>query len=233
MRACLFGDGSAALFSNQLLSIGNGQISHDPQVQLHHMPCGQMVSTVNNLKALAFPNIVESFKNTKWLCERAILAPRNDADDKNLDLLQLLPGQSESFRSIHAVLNQKQVVQFSTEFLNSLQPAGMPHHNLILRKDAPFLLLWNLNLPRLCKGTKLVIKFLNPHVLEATTITGWGEDVFIPRIPLIPFEFKRLQFPIRLSFATSITKSQGQFLKVVGSTFKHPAFFMVRWMVPC
>jgi hypothetical protein len=48
---------------------------------------------------------------------------------------------------------------------------------------------------------------------EATILTGSakGEVVLIPRIPLIPtdmpFEFKRLQFPVPLSFAMSINKT--------------------------
>ncbi|CAG9839206.1 unnamed protein product [Diabrotica balteata] len=45
-----------------------------------------------------------------------------------------------------------------------------------------------------------------------------GKEVLIPRIPMIPtdmpFEFKRLQFPIRLAFAMTINKSQGQSFKV-------------------
>ncbi|KAI0210348.1 hypothetical protein LSAT2_004907, partial [Lamellibrachia satsuma] len=54
-----------------------------------------------------------------------------------------------------------------------------------------------------------------PHVLEATTITGQakGEDVFIPRIPIIPkdvpFVFKQLQFLVRTSFDMSTNKAQG------------------------
>ncbi|UYV69426.1 hypothetical protein LAZ67_6003541 [Cordylochernes scorpioides] len=51
---------------------------------------------------------------------------------------------------------------------------------------------------------------------EATILTGCfqNEEVFIPRIPLIhddkhsPLHFKRLQFPIRVSFAMSINKAQ-------------------------
>ncbi|CAF4579634.1 unnamed protein product, partial [Rotaria socialis] len=61
---------------------------------------------------------------------------------------------------------------------------------------------------------------LMPHVIEATILAGCakGEDVFISRIPLaptdMPFEFKRLQFPVRLAFAMSINMAQGQSLKV-------------------
>ena len=45
-----------------------------------------------------------------------------------------------------------------------------------------------------------------------------SEDVLIPRIPLMltnfAFEFKRVQFPVRLAFAMSINKCQGQSLEV-------------------
>jgi ATP-dependent DNA helicase PIF1 len=69
-----------------------------------------------------------------------------------------------------------------------------------------------------------------PHVIEATVLTGCakGEDVFIPRIPMVPnnmpFEFKRLQFPVRLAFAMSINKAQGQSLKVAGINLGNPCF---------
>ena len=101
------------------------------------------------------------------------------------------------------------------------------------------MLLRNLDPPRLCNGTRLVVKSMKPHVLEATILTGHyqGEDVFIPRIPLIPsdlpFEFKRLQFPVRLSFAMSINKSQGQSLKVVGLNLKTPCFSHGQLYVGC
>ncbi|CAF2084545.1 unnamed protein product, partial [Rotaria magnacalcarata] len=54
------------------------------------------------------------------------------------------------------------------------------------------------------------------------------EDVFIPRIPMVPndmpFQFKRLQFPVRLAFAMSINKPQGQSLKVAGINLGAPCF---------
>ena len=53
--------------------------------------------------------------------------------------------------------------------------------------------------------------------------------VFLPRIPLcpsdndmFPFSFKRKQFPVRLSFAMTVNKSQGQTIPNVGVYLTEP-----------
>ena len=55
--------------------------------------------------------------------------------------------------------------------------------------------------------------------------------VMIPRIPLspsstaeLPFEFRRTQFPLRLAFAMTINKAQGQTLNHVGLCLTEPVF---------
>ena len=86
-----------------------------------------------------------------------------------------------------------------------------------------------------------VIKSLQSNAVEGVLITGnWkGETVFVPRIPLIssqmhlPIEFKRLQFPLQLSFATSINKSQGQTIKVVGLHLQEHCFSHGQFYVGC
>ena len=47
------------------------------------------------------------------------------------------------------------------------------------------------------------------------------------------FEFKRLQFPIRLAFAMTINKSQGQSLKVCGLNLENPCFSHGQLYVAC
>ena len=101
------------------------------------------------------------------------------------------------------------------------------------------MLLRNLDPPRLCNGTRLCVKHPHNNVIEATILTGAskGEIVLIPRIPLIPtdlfFEFKRLQFPVRLAYGITINKSQGQSLKVAGIMLSTSCFSHGQLYVAC
>ena len=49
----------------------------------------------------------------------------------------------------------------------------------------------------------------------------------------IPFEFKRIQFPVRLAFAMTINKAQGQSLQVCGLNLKNPCFSNGQLYVAC
>ena len=192
------------------------------------------------LKNNVFPDIQRCYKDHKWLCERAILAPKNDSVNViNIQIQQQLPGEDISYKSIDTVVDIDQAVQYPTEFLNSLEPPGMPPHRLVLKIGSSIMLLRNLDAPRLCNGTRLCVKSLMSHVIEATVLIGFakGEDVFIPRIPMVPnnmpFEFKRLQFPVRLAFAMPINKAQGQSLKFAGINLGNPCFSHGQLYVAC
>ena len=85
----------------------------------------------------------------------------------------------------------------------------------------------------LCNDTRLVVRGFQRNAINAEIVLGQhaGRRVFLPRIPLcpsdddiFPFKFKRKQFPIRLSFAMTINKAQGQTIPIVGVYLADPIF---------
>jgi ATP-dependent DNA helicase PIF1 len=49
----------------------------------------------------------------------------------------------------------------------------------------------------------------------------------------ITFEFEQLQFPVRLAFAMSINRAQGQSVEVAGINITHPCFSHGQLYVAC
>lgn len=122
---------------------------------------------------------------------------------------------------------------FPPEFLNSKMPSGLPPHSLKLKRGTIVVLLRNLN-PKegLCNGTRLRIENIQVSLLTAAVITGpkSGIVVLLPRITLmadessLPCKMSRYQFPIRVAFAMTINKAQGQTLSKVGVFLPQPVF---------
>ncbi|XP_057795691.1 uncharacterized protein LOC131011831, partial [Salvia miltiorrhiza] len=109
----------------------------------------------------------------------------------------------------------------------------VPNHELYLKVGTPVMLLRNIDHANgLCNGTRLMITRLGNHVLEAKILTGDNveERVLIPRMtltpadPRLPFKFQRRQFPLIVSYAMTINKSQGQSLSHVGFFLPKPVF---------
>ena len=165
----------------------------------------------------------------QYFSERVILAARNvEVDTVNESILERLPGESRTYTSadsafIDGVLDER---RWGHEYLNTIVMPGMPLHSTILKVGCPIILLRNLDPSAgLCNGTRMIITGLRDHVLEARVLTGShaGTTAFIPRISLssssssgLPFILRRRQFPIRIAFAMTINKAQGQSLRVVG-----------------
>ncbi|UYV82813.1 hypothetical protein LAZ67_22000964 [Cordylochernes scorpioides] len=179
---------------------------------------------------------ITNTKSIERLASHAILCPKNDdVDLLNSEIMDRITGEDTVYKSDDTVVTDEddQRENYPVEFLNSLSPSGMPLHRLRLKIGAIVMLLRNLNTKKaLCNGTRLIVTNLLPNVIATKVITGSaaGDDVFIPRIDLcpseikLPFRLKRRQFPIKLAFAMTINKSQGQSLKKVGIYLPQPVF---------
>ncbi|XP_023905994.1 uncharacterized protein LOC112017774 [Quercus suber] len=171
-----------------------------------------------------YPDFQTKFNDSKYLEERAILAPTNDVvEDINDYMIDLINVDEETYLSVDSICKAStnildQDVMYPTELLNSLKYPSIPNHKLRLKVGLPIMLLQNLNQGAgLCNGTRLLVTQLSKWVLEAQIISGShiGDKVFIPRIVLSPseskwpFVLKRRQFPVSVCFAMTINKSQG------------------------
>jgi len=95
------------------------------------------------------------------------------------------------------------------------------------------MLLRNLNQRAgLCNGTRLIVTSVREWTIEAMIMNGrhTNQTFAIPRITLslksnkYPFVLQRRQYPVRVCYAMTINKSQGQTLSTVGIYLKKPVF---------
>ncbi|GJU06614.1 DNA helicase [Tanacetum coccineum] len=235
-------------FAEWLLDIGNGNIGEpntvDPQNSSWvHIPEAFSIQDDENgiSKLISFIYDEHTLQNptAQELQQKAIVCPRNDtADSINSQILKQVAGESTIYRSLDEAIPLKNdggavELLYPTEYLNSLQFSGFPPHELELKVGTPIMLLRNVNLQGgMCNGTRMIVKKMWSKLIEAQVITGnrMGEKVYIPRIilttkdPSMTFLFKRKQFPIKLCYAMTINKSQGQSLNKIGVYLPEPVF---------
>jgi len=81
--------------------------------------------------------------------------------------LDQLPTEIVKYQSVESMVELDYVVHYPVEFLHTLNPPGIPPHNLCLKIEAPIMLLRNLIPPKLCNGTRLQVNALHKNVIEA------------------------------------------------------------------
>jgi hypothetical protein len=171
--------------------------------------------------------------------DKAILTPTNkEADMLNQKVLDMFPGHSLNLLSADSVVmseSENEIANFPPELLNTLNPNNFPPHELNLKIGCTVILLRNLNTHEgLCNGTRLKVINIsgNQKILEVQILTGPNKNdiVYLPRIDLLTNKeeytviLKRRQFPLKLAYAITINKAQGQSLKRVGIYLKEPVF---------
>nr|XP_025878227.1 uncharacterized protein LOC112937618 [Oryza sativa Japonica Group] len=186
-----------------------------------------------------YPNFLTSYRDPTYLASCAIVCPTNAVvDELNDYVVGLVPGNSTTYLSCDTISKcSEQIPDFDMlyplEFLNSINATNFPTHKLVLKEGVVVMLLRNLNQSAgLCNGTRLLVTSLGQRILQCIILTGSniGETVYIPRITLStsklkwPFTLQRRQFPVRVCYAMTINKSQGQTLDQVGIYLTKPVF---------
>jgi len=237
-------------FNNWILSIGNGNTENDSvantddniDCQVIQIPDDLLIKEASNkIRALVestYPDFLSNYKNA-YIKNRAILATTNEiVDEVNDYMLDLLPGDEREFYSADSISKCTDTcsdadVLYLIEYLNILNANNFAAHKLKLKIGVPIMLLRNLNQSLgMCNGTRLIVTNLGQNIIEAVIITGThiGDKVYIPRINLTtkgcrwPFVLCRRQFPIKVCYAMTINKSQGQTLSKVGVYLRKPVF---------
>lgn len=235
------------VFSEWLLSIGDGKVpssSAADQSDTSWIKIPQYLLLpveLRNLEGLIsfVYDASDMSQLPDYFCERAILAPTNEvAASINTQMIDRLATEEMSYYSADSIddnTNNRATLEglYPVEFLNTMQVSGLPDHHLKLKTGVPIMLLRNLNPSKgLCNGTRLIVTQLTHRIIEGEIITGKakGSKAYIPRIICTsvdskwPFRIKRRQFPVRVSYAMTINKSQGQTLNRVGVYLPSPVF---------
>jgi len=201
------------------------------------MICANLNGLINRI----YPGIGNSrAQDNQYFLDHIILCSRNDqVHDINEAILQQFNPTAEvhMLRSVDSVSKEDGMhYAYPVEFLQQLNAGGLPFALLCLKVGSSVILLRNLDPGEgLCNGTRIVVLNVRRKVLQYRVISKdrrfRGKVVLIPRIRLspntetLPMPLKRLQFPVRLAFAMTINKSQGQSVEHVGINLQISVFF--------
>jgi hypothetical protein len=232
-------DSEAEEFGRWLLQIGHG-LNSDQNGRIE-IPQDICTYDIESLMNFVYPQLQSSPPPPpQYFLNRMILAPRNsDVNDVNEILLDRMAGDAKTYYSADEIIHEpgaddQNHLLITPEFLRSINSTSLPPGELRIKIGCPLILMRNLSPSNgLCNGSRMIVTGMSERVLQVQLIGGDhdGEPAFIPRISLIPtstpnfsFKIRRRQFPVRLAFAITINRAQGQSVKVVGLDLRIPVF---------
>jgi len=218
-------------YEQWLLDLGEGSLPSEGGIEnsnIIEVPNDMCLNCKEDVVDAVFNDFEDNIGNTEYLKSRVILAATNEiVNQVNDDLVERMPGDLHTFHSIDTVGDVDNQTQFPTEFLNSLSLSGMPEHELKLKINTVVILLRNMDIDAgHCNGTRYLVTQIGKYRLVLEKLDPKDDDknttLILPRIPLrygghsFPFELTRLQFPIKIAFALTINRAQGQSVATCG-----------------
>lgn len=107
-------------------------------------------ASIEDIISYTYDGLKDSYKNTKYLEERAILIPTNQVVDQiNNLIMDKIPGNFFTYYSSDTVQNDGTDhmgnASFPIEYLNSIKISGLPMHELCLKEGVVVMLMRNLS----------------------------------------------------------------------------------------
>ncbi|KAG5570609.1 hypothetical protein H5410_060375, partial [Solanum commersonii] len=121
--------------------------------------CNGDINPEESLVREIFSALEQNYTSAEYITERAILASRNEFVDKlNAVMIEKFPGETKTYISFDSAEDDANNY-YQEEYLNTLTPNGLPPHRLVLKENAPIMLLRNLDPSNgLCNGTWLICR---------------------------------------------------------------------------
>ena len=151
MRVNANGDPKLVAWSEWLQSVGDGLEGEEVKVPeeicttIEEGTKKKPMAEKDSLKGLiakVFPNLQGNLADLEWLTGRSILTPTNNQRHHiNDTMVQMAPGKEVRLRSADVVDNVQDAVSFSVEYCNSLEPTGLPKHEITLKPGVPVMLI--------------------------------------------------------------------------------------------
>ena len=170
--------------------------------------------------------IADSEAYCNYLASRAVICPTNPAVDQVNNIVAAMLGNDNErlYYSYDHLDGDSLEVDVPEEYLHSQTPNGFPLHCLRLKLYSCIMLLRNMEPANgHCNGSRYIVTQLNEHTIKAKLLSGpfKGNEILIPRIEVTTsqnsnLEFSRFQFPVRLAYAMTAHKSQGQTFEEIG-----------------
>jgi hypothetical protein len=221
-------------FCDWLKAIGDGSLG--PKIRI---PSKNIVHSRKELINFITDNGA-ALANPREMIERLILAPHNHTVETiNEQMLQTVNGEERTYYSTDESISDRRYeideAETEEEALNSLNPAGLPPHVLPLRVGAMIVLLRNIGRQGsgLVNGARMVVRELANESIRAELLDGPNAGTVVRIIRIWNdykdkrpggIEFRRMQIPVRVAFAMTIMKAQGQTVTRVGIDLTHEVF---------